>query len=173
MCFDPISMTLIGAGVSMAGQIAGAQAQSASYKSQAAYADRQAQMSAEKGNYDATIQGRSNDRQLASMRGQYLSSGIALSGSATDTLLDSATEASLDEQAIRYGAQVQSDNYRFQSGLARSNAKSAMTGGYLGALATGVNAFTGISQTNQQRTMITNPYTQYSRAKSGAITGMF
>jgi hypothetical protein len=48
-----------------------------------------------------------------------------------------------------------------------------MTGGYLGALATGGNAFTGISQTNQQRTMITNPYTQYSRAKSGAITGMF
>lgn len=113
-------------------------------------------MAAEKGNYDANLQSRSSDRQLASMRGQYLSSGIALSGSAIDVLQDSATEASLDEQAIRYGAQVQSDNYRFQSGLARSNAKSAMTGGYLGALATGVNAF---SSTNQgQRTVISNPF---------------
>ena len=173
MCFDPLSMTLIGAGVSMAGQVAGASAQSASYKSQAAYADRQAQMTAEKGNYDANLQSRSSDRQLASMRGQYLSSGIALFGSAIAVLQDSATEASLDEQAIRYGAQVQSDNYRFQSGLARSNAKSAMTGGYLGALATGVNAFTGVSQTNQQRTMISNPYTQYQRARSGSIQGLF
>ena len=173
MCFDPLSMTLIGAGVSAAGSIASASAQSASYKAQAAYADRQAQMAAEKGNYDAAIQTRANDRKLASMRGQYLSGGVALSGSALDVLQESATQASLDEQAIRYGAQVQSDNYRFQSGLARSNAKSAMTGGYMGALATGVNAFTGISQMNQQRTMISNPYTQYQRARSGAIQGLF
>ena len=173
MCFDPLSMTLIGAGVSMAGQVASASAQSASYKTQAAYAERQAQMAAEKGNYDATLQGRANDRQLASMRGQYLAGGVGLSGSAADLLQDSATEASLDEQAIRYGAQVQSDNYRFQAGLSRSNAKSAMTGGYMGALATGVNAFTGISQQNQQRTMISNPYTQYQRARSGAIQGLF
>ncbi|GAA0614857.1 hypothetical protein [Paenochrobactrum glaciei] len=166
-------MTLIGAGVSVAGQIAGAQAQSASYKQQAAYADRQARMASEKGEYDAILQGRSNDRQIASMRGQYLSSGIALSGSSLDVLQESATEASLDEQAIRYGAQVQSDNYRFQAGLARSNAKSAVTGGYMGALATGVNAFTGISQHNQQRTMISNPYTQYQRARSGSIQGLF
>ncbi len=171
MCFDPI--TLLGAGISAAGSIASASAQSASYKAQAAYADRQAQMAAEKGNYDAAIQARSNDRQLASMRGQYLSGGVALSGSALDVLQESATQASLDEQAIRYGAQVQSDNYRFQSGLARSNAKSAMTGGYMGALATGFNTFSGISQTNQQRTMISNPYTQYQRARSGAIQGMF
>lgn len=158
MCFDPLSLTLIGAGVSAAGQIYSASAQSASYKAQATYADRQAQMADEKGNYDATIQGRSNDRQLASMRGQYLSSGIAVSGSAADTLLDSATEASLDEQAIRYGAKVQSDNYRFQSGMARANAGNAMAGGVMGALASGVNAFTGMSQQNQMRTMISNPY---------------
>lgn len=117
-------------------------------------------MAAEKGNYDANLQSRSSDRQLASMRGQYLSSGIALSGSAIDVLQDSATEASLDEQAIRYGAQVQSDNYRFQSGLARSNAKSAMTGGYMGALATGVNAFSSV---NQPRTVISNPFVSAGR----------
>lgn len=164
---------LIGAGMSVAGQIAGAQAQSASYKSQAAYADRQAEMTQQKGAYDANQQARQNDRQLASMRGQYLSSGVALSGSSLDVLQDSATEASLDEQAIRYGSQVQTDNYRFQAGLARSNARSAQMGGYMGALATGVNSFTGISQHNQQRTMISNPYTQYQRARSGSIQGLF
>ena len=175
MCFDPLSMTLIGAGVSAAGSIASASAQSASYKAQAAYADRQAQMAAEKGNYDANLQSRSSDRQLASMRGQYLSSGIALSGSAIDVLQDSATEASLDEQAIRYGSQVDSDNYRFQAGLARSNAKSAMTGGYLGALASGVNSLSSANPRagSAQRTVISNPFTQYNRAKRGAIKGLF
>ena len=132
-------------------------------------------MAAEKGNYDAAIQARSNDRQLASMRGQYLSGGVALSGSALDVLQESATQASLDEQAIRYGAQVESDNYRFQAGLARSNAKSATTGGYLGALATGVNSLSSANPTagSTQRTVISNPFTQYNRAKRGAIQGMF
>lgn len=158
MCFDPLSLAIIGGVASAGSQIYGAQAQSASYKTQAAYADRQAEMAAQKGNYDANQQARQSDRQLANMRGQYLSSGIALTGSATDVLEDSATQASLDEQAIRYGSQVQSDNYRFQAGLARSNAKSAQMGGYMGALATGVNTLSGINTLNQQRTMITNPY---------------
>ena len=173
MCIDPVSLALIGGGISAIGQISSASAQSASYKTQAEYADRQAQMAAQKGAYDASQQARQNDRQLASMRGQYLSSGIALSGSALETLQDSATQASLDEQAIRYGAQVQSDNYRFQAGLARSNASSAMTGGFLGALATGVNTLSSVNTMNTQRTMIINPYTQYDLAKRGTISGMF
>ncbi len=158
MCIDPVSLAVIGGVASGVGQLYSASAQSASYKAQAAYADRQAEMASQKGAFDATQQARQNDRQLASMRGQYLSSGIALSGSALDTLEDSATQASLDEQAIRYGAQVQSDNYRFQSGLARSNASSAMTGGFLGALSTGVNTLSGMNTASAQRTMITNPY---------------
>ncbi len=158
MCFDPVSLAIIGGVTSAAGQLYGASAQSASYKSQAAYADRQAEMTQQKGAYDANQQARQNDRQLASMRADYLNSGIALSGSAVDVLQDSATQASLDEQAIRYGSQVQSDNYRFQAGLARSNARSAQIGGYMGALATGINTFTGVQTANANRTTITNPY---------------
>lgn len=124
-------------------------------------------MAAEKGNYDATLQSRANDRQLAAIRGQYLAGGVGLSGSAAELLQESATEASLDEQAIRYGAKVQSDNYRFQSSLASSNAKSAMTGGYLGALSTGVNAFTSANQ--GQRTVIANPFTKYNNTPLGRI----
>jgi hypothetical protein len=163
MCI-PI-LPLIGAAVSAVGTIASAQAQSASYKAQAKYADRQAQMAGQKGAYDAAQLGRQNDRRLGEMRSQYLNSGIALDGSAVDVLTDSATQASLDEQAIKYSAQVQSDNYRFQSSLARQNASSAMTGGYLSALATGINGFTQISSQNQQRTMISNPYAQYPAGK--------
>lgn len=151
-------LPLIGAAVSMVGTLASASAQSQSYKLQAQYADRQAMMAQQKGAYDARQLGRQNDRQLARMRGQYLSSGIALEGSPLDVLTDSATEASLDEQAIKYSAQVQSDNYRFQSSMARQNARNAMTGGYLGALSTGINAFTQMASMGMQRTMISNPY---------------
>ncbi len=167
MCIPLLPM--LGAAVSAVGTIASAQAQASSYKMQAAYADRQAQMSQQKGAYDAAQLARQNTRQLAGMRADYLNSGIALEGSALDVLADSATQASLDEQAIKYGAQVQSDNYRFQASLARSNARSATTGGYLGALATGINAFSSMSQMNQQRTMISNPYQRYNQGPLGSI----
>lgn len=154
-------LPLIGAAVSMVGTLASASAQAASYRAQARYADRQAIMSQQKGAYDASQLARQHDRRLGEMRSQYLSSGIALEGSATDVLTDSATQASLDEQAVKYSAQVQSDNYRFQSSLARQNARNAMTGGYLGALATGINAFTQTASMGAQRTMISNPYQRF------------
>jgi hypothetical protein len=142
---------LIGAAISAAGTIASASAQSASYKAQAQYAQRQALMEQQKGAYEAARQNDRTTRQLANMRGQYLSSGIGLSGSAADVISDSATQASLDEQATRYNAQVASDNDVFQSRLARQNASSAMTGGYFGALAQGIGGVT----------KMLNPYQQY------------
>lgn len=154
-------LPLIGAVVSAVGTIASAQAQAASYKAQAAYSERQALMTQQKGAYDARQLGRQHDRALGEMRSQYLGSGIALEGSALDVLEDSATQASLDEQAIKYGAQVQSDNYRFQASLARMNARNAMTGGVLGALATGINGVNQWQTQQQQRTMISNPYLRH------------
>jgi hypothetical protein len=57
----------------------------------------------------------------------------------------------MDEQAVKFGAQVRSDNYSFQSKLAKQNASNAMTGGYFGALAQGIGGVT----------RLTNPYQQY------------
>lgn len=158
MCLDPIS--LIAMGVSAASSIVGAAGQAASYNAQSQYAQRQSEMSLQRGAYESAMTGRRNDQQLARMRGQYLSSGIALEGSASDVLLDSATQASMDEQAIRYGAKVESDNYAFQANLARMNAGQAMMGGALGALSSGINTFASANERRQQRTMILNPYAQ-------------
>jgi hypothetical protein len=162
-------LMVIGGIIQAVGTIASAQAQSASYKAQAKYAERQAVMEGQKGAYEAARQRDRNNRQLATMRGAYLSSGIALAGSPDQIIQDSATEASLDEQAIKYGAKVKSDNLRFESQLARMNARSAMTGGVIGAIGSVVNGFTqqaqaaagsSMLQTSvaQQRTMIRNPY---------------
>ncbi|MGB3390081.1 MAG: hypothetical protein WBA88_19095, partial [Pseudaminobacter sp.] len=112
----------------------------------------------QRGAYERARTMDSNTRQLDRMRGQFLSSGIALEGSAQDVIDDSASEASLDEQAIRYGAQVRSDNLMFESKMARMNAGSAMIGGALGALSSVVGGLSQQADQNSQRTMIRNPY---------------
>lgn len=151
-------LPLIGAAIGAVGSIASAAAQSASYNAQSQYAERQSQMELQKGAYESSRLSDQNNRKLAEMRSQYLSSGIALSGSPTDIIADSATEASLDEQAIKYGAKVQSDNLAFESGLAKSNAGSAMVGGILGAASSLVGGFSKMSENRQSRTMLRNPY---------------
>src|SRR5690606_8544899 len=93
---------------------------------------RQAGMELQRGAYEAGRQEDINDRRLADMRSSYLNSGIALSGSALEVIQDSATEASLDEQAIRYGAKVRSDNLMFESQMSKMNARNSMIGGILG-----------------------------------------
>ena len=159
-----------GTAISAAGAYASASAQSASYKAQSAFARRQETMARQKGAYESSRLREIHDRQLSTMRGQYLSSGIALEGSAVDVLQDSATEASLDEQAIRYGAEVNARNYGFQAELAQSNAKRAMTGGIIGASSRMIGGFSDALYDQQslavaaspspqrQATRINNPY---------------
>ena len=156
MCMDPFS--LVAAGVSAAGSVIGGVNQATAYRTQAQFSERQALMERQQGAFEATRAKRQNDRQLASIRGQYLSSGFALDGSPLGVLEQSASEASLDEQAILYGANVRAGNAKFEAGQARSNASSAMTGAVIGGIAPFVNAAAGTSQNNQLRTMIRNPY---------------
>lgn len=151
-------LPLIGGIISAVGTLASASAQAASYRAQSQYAQRQAQMEQQKGAYEAARLNDQTTRRIDQMRSQYLSSGIALSGSALDVIGDSAAEASLDEQVVKYGAQVRSDNYAFESKLANMNARNAMAGGFIGALSPIISSFSQMSQQSQQRTMISNPY---------------
>lgn len=156
MCIDPVS--LIAAGVTATGSIIQGVQQSNAYKAQAEFADRQATIEQQQGAYEAGRLRTQNDQRLASMRADYAHAGVALTGSAVDVLSSSAREASLDEQAIRYGAQLRSSNARFEGAMARSNASSAMAGGVIGAISPFVNAFSQARQNNQNKTMISNPY---------------
>jgi hypothetical protein len=87
-----------------------------------------------------------------------LSAGISLEGSPGDVIADSATQASLDEQAIKYGARVQAGNLRFEARQARSNSGSAMFGAVLGAAGSVLGGMNDYNDFQQRRTMITNPY---------------
>jgi hypothetical protein len=151
-------LTLIGGAISAAGALASASAQSASYKAQAKYQQRQASLEEQQGAYEANRQKTANDQQLADMRGQYLQSGIALEGSPSTVIESSATQASLDEQSIKFGSKIRADNARFSANLARANASSAMTGGYFKAAGIAVQTATDLVQQAAGKTMIRNPY---------------
>src|SRR5690349_8690121 len=154
-------LMILGAAVSAAGALASASAQSASYKAQAQYQKRQSLVELQKGAYEANRQATVNDQRLADQRGQYFQAGIALEGSPTDVISSSATQASLDEQAIKYGAQIRSDNAKFESQLATANASTAMTAGFFNAAGAMIGGITDQMKYNASRTMIRNPYANF------------
>lgn len=157
MCIDPFTAAAL---VSAAGSaVSGIQGYQSS-KAQAKFQERQAQIERDKGAYEASRQRDANKRAIASQRAGYLSSGIALEGSALAVIEDSTLEGSLDEQAIRYGAGIRSDNNRFGASMSRMNATSQLVGGAIGVVSPFINASTQRSQNSQQRTMVRNPYLQ-------------
>lgn len=153
MCFP-----LAAAAITAAGTLFSAATAAAGYSAQAKFADRQAIIEDQKGAYEAQRMDDATTRQIARMRSGYMASGIDLSGSATDVISDSAAEASLDSQAIRYGAKIKKDNYKFEGGMARMNAGNAIIGGAIGAIAPFVNAAAQNQTASANRTMISNPY---------------
>lgn len=106
-----------------------ARAQELGFRLQAQQADRQRVMEQQAGAYESARLRDKNARLQGRNRAAFLSSGVALEGSPTDVLIDSATESSLDEQAIRFGAKVRADNYGFEGRMARMNAGNARLAG--------------------------------------------
>lgn len=154
-------LPVIGGIIGAVGSLASAAAQASGMRAQAKFQERQARLEQQRGAYESARQKDANDRRLANMRSQYLSSGVALSGSPEQVIEDSATEASLDEQAIKFGSQIKADNLRFEAQMSRMNARNAMIGGGLGALSSVVGGISQAREQNARRTMITNPYLAY------------
>lgn len=157
MC-DPLTLTIATTAVAAGGQLYSGMQQSQAYQQQAAFSSRQAVMEGQRGSYEAARTKQQNDRKLAGMRGSYLSNGIALEGSPAAIIADSTDQASLDEQAIKYGARVRAGNLQFEAQQARDNAGSAMFGAVLGAAGTALGGFGDYQDYKSRRTFITNPY---------------
>lgn len=155
------SLSTVAGVTSAVGTGLSAAASASANRAQADALNRQAQMEQQAGAYERNRRARANTQALDRMRGQYLSSGIDLGGSVADVIADSATEASLDEQAILYGTQVRADNYRFEASMARQAGRNAIIGGALGMAGDVLGGFMQQRNNNQRRTMISNPYAAY------------
>jgi hypothetical protein len=113
--------------------MAQAKASSNASKFNARVADNNAVIAEQNAAADESRQRRAADRQLAQTRALVGAAGVTLEGSPLEVLEDQAMEAELDALNIRYGGALQASNYRSQSQLGRSAARSAMTQGYISA----------------------------------------
>ncbi len=139
MC--PQALPFIGAFVSAAGTLYSGISQAQAARAQAAQFERQAQIERDRGLFESQRE-RERHRRIAGLqRASFLASGVALEGSPVDVVVDSALENQIDIEAIKYGARLREDNYRFSAQTARRNASQSLVGGVIGSLTPLIGAF--------------------------------
>lgn len=120
MCLPVIGGVISGVGAAMGAMSAKAQAQG-----QAAMDRRQANIEATTAGYKADRTQDDINRTTGQQRAGFAANGVGLSGSAADTIADSAEEGALDVAAIRWNSKLTQDNLRYKAKLNDMNAKQA------------------------------------------------
>lgn len=136
-----LPMAAIGGVLGAVGSIASAQAQAAGFEAQARQAERQAELERDKGAVEIARTRDASARLTGRQVTAIATSGVSLSGSPQDVIRDSITEANLDIGAIRFGRDVNVQNFETQADIARLNARQTRVGGFIGALTPLVNSF--------------------------------
>lgn len=126
-------MMVAGTAMSALGAMSSAQAQSNAAKYNAQLAERNAQISRQQAAAQEERQRRQAYLQRGAARAAYGAAGVDLEGSPLDILEQSALQAELDAQTIRWKGEVGAGGYEGEAGLNRARASSAMTSGYMGA----------------------------------------
>ena len=103
----------------------GALSARAQAKGQAEMDRRQAGIEATTGAYKAARTQDEIDRTIGSQRAGFAANGLALSGSAADTVASTAEEGALDVAAIRWNSKLVGDNLRYKAKLEDANASQA------------------------------------------------
>lgn len=115
---------------------ASAQSDAAKYNAQVAENNaKQAQMEA-----DAEAQKiRSRNRRIiASQKAQFAASGVQITGTVTDVMVDSATQGELDAMSAEYAGEVRSKALQSQAELDRKAASNASKAGIFGTAGYGL-----------------------------------
>jgi len=120
MCLPIIGGVISGVGAAMGAMGARAQA-----KGQAAMDRRQAGIEAATGAYKADRTQDDINRTTGQQRAGFAANGLALSGSAADTIYDSTEEGALDVAAIRWNSKLTQDNLKYKAKMEDMNAKQA------------------------------------------------
>jgi hypothetical protein len=147
MC-EPITMMVIGATMTAATNVMGAQAQAAGARAKEDEARMQAALLRRQADAEMTISGQAQRRrqeQLSKLTGgqrnAIAASGVTIEGSPTDVILDTTREASLDIAAIEYNAKVKAGNLNYGAVMQDTNAanlrqaaRTADKGAVIGAI---------------------------------------
>ena len=136
---------LLGAGVSAAGSISAAKAQSDAQKEQAKVAYRQAHVESAKGGFEQQMQERKFSRVLGSQNLAMAASGV-MGQTHDEVARESARENALTTSAIGYNAQVQQQHQIAQGDQLKAAASATKRAGYFSAASALIEPFT--SSTN-------------------------
>lgn len=135
------AVPVIGAGLSVFGDIQQGKMTSDSLNRQAQNLSTQAQEAEQKGQYDAMKQQLVASQRIGTAVASYGASGVtANSGSVLDVIQASHQNAELDKMNILHGADIRAINYQNQAAMNKYGAASAIQGSYwkaLGALTMG------------------------------------
>lgn len=129
-----IALTVAAAAASAYAQYSASEAQSAAMKYNAAEAEPQAEMADQQARFAAQQQAEKDRRTRAAARAIQSTSGVAVDeGSSLLVDLDSAKQAELNYQAIRYQGESQVRSLQSQATLDRFQARSTRQQGLIGA----------------------------------------
>lgn len=120
------------AGVQAIGAISSGYAKSAGMKADAAVADHNAIAANQAASSDADIALRQGRAQIGAQSAAAAQNGLGFSGSVTDSLDDSAANVQMDADNAIYGGRLKATNFTNQASGLRSEAKNAVTAGWLG-----------------------------------------
>lgn len=129
------ALTLVGLGLQAYSSYVSSRQQQANLNAQAAYDERSARQERQRTQYEAENQRREAKRIFGRQRVSYLSGGVALSGTPSLVIEESAREAELDAQAILYGGEVNARNFEDRARINRTNASTVGRSAFLGAAA--------------------------------------
>jgi hypothetical protein len=128
------------AAVSAAGSLVSGISQYGQGKSQARYADANAEIAEQQAGSQAAVIREKARRLSGQNRAAIGASGVDISGSFLDALADSDIDAELDAQTALWNGKLEAMNQRGQAKAARSSARGALVGGVFGA---GTSALAG------------------------------
>jgi len=145
---DPATALLIGTAVTAGSTVLQGFAAANQAEAQAKFQRREARMQ----EAAAAAEEESFRRSARRLRGRQLvqiaKSGGDLSGSPLEVFADSAAEAELDAQAIRFAGSEQAARSRAEAGLSRLQARTYRIGGFAGgagALGAGLSDYTRLT----------------------------
>ncbi len=121
-----------------ASQQASAEKDAQDYNAQVA--ENNATVARDKAKYEAQRLRERNRRVIAEQRGEYLSSGLQLKGTAEDVIFDSSIQGELDVMSAEYSGKIESGAHTADAGLARKRGAAAKSGVGLTILGTAIGS---------------------------------
>ncbi len=158
---DPVSLMIIGGGISAATSIVGGiqqkQAIEAQAKSQAEYLEQTAEEQEEATELELAEHDKNIRRLLGAQRAAFAGSGIDVSAGGTPSVVQeqSAMQGEVERQIIEYGGALEANKTRTQAELTRLQGKSrgttALTSGIGSALSTAGSTLASVGRTQNLR----------------------